>query len=264
LGFGFVEVGTVTPRPQSGNPKPRLFRLPADGALINRMGFNNEGASALELRLKKKKNGIIVGTNIGKNKDTPNKDAHKDYLLCLERLYDYSDYFVVNVSSPNTPNLRELQERDKLMEILDKLQNFNFGKKNIPILLKIAPDLSESQASDVVKVVKNCRIAGVVATNTTIDRAGLKTSTFVLEKIGAGGLSGKPVLTKSTSFLRLFSDAGIETIGVGGIHSVADARKKWESGAQLIQVYTGFVYEGPRLIAELVRDFAEIRSGLRS
>jgi dihydroorotate dehydrogenase len=252
LGFGFVEIGTLTPKPQEGNPKPRLFRLSADQALINRMGFNNNGVTEAALRLAKRKTNIIIGGNIGKNKVTPNEDAVLDYLSAFETLFDVVDYFVVNVSSPNTPNLRELQEKEPLTKLLQTLQDRNLQKpKPKPILLKIAPDLTFSQLDDIVSIVKTTKIQGIISTNTTIDRSNLQTTNETLDKIGAGGLSGKPLNNKSTEVIRyLRQKLGTESviIGVGGIFSPADAQEKLAAGANLIQLYTGFVYEGATLI----------------
>lgn len=248
FGFGFIEVGTVTPKPQAGNDKPRLFRLPADEALINRMGFNNLGVEAMVARLRKEQPKVIIGGNIGKNKVTPNEQSVNDYEQCFTALFDYVDYFVVNVSSPNTPNLRELQEKEPLMALLQHLQNLNNAKANPkPILLKIAPDLTNSQLDDVIDVVLQTKLAGVVATNTTISRDGLKTD---VSAIGAGGLSGKPVTKRSTEVIKYIAEKSgkaFPIIGVGGIHSPADAIEKLNAGADLIQLYTGFIYEGPAL-----------------
>lgn len=248
LGFGFVEVGTVTPVGQPGNEQPRLFRLPADEALINRMGFNNEGVAAMVERLRKEKPTVIIGGNIGKNKVTPNEDSVKDYELCFNALFDYVDYFVVNVSSPNTPNLRELQEKEPLRALLSHLQNINYNKpKPKPLLLKIAPDLTDSQLDDIIEIIISAKIDGVVATNTTISREGLQTD---VSTIGMGGLSGKPVAQRSTEVIRYLSqksNKAFPIIGVGGIHSAQDAIEKLEAGADLIQLYTGFIYEGPAL-----------------
>lgn len=255
LGFGFVEIGTLTPKAQDGNPKPRLFRLSADNGLINRMGFNNGGVTAAAVRLAKRKSKIIVGGNIGKNKVTPNENAVDDYVICFDELFDVVDYFVVNVSSPNTPNLRDLQEKEPLTKLLQTLQDKNLAKSNPkPILLKIAPDLTLSQLDDIVEIVQNTKIQGVIATNTTIDRSNLKTDTITLESIGAGGLSGKPLTKKSTeiiSYLRKKMGKDVVIIGVGGIFSVEDAQEKLAAGADLIQLYTGFVYEGAALIADI-------------
>lgn len=263
LGFGFIEIGTVTPRPQPGNERPRMFRLVADEGLINRMGFNNQGADVAATRLKqlreKDLGGLIIGGNIGKNKDTPNDKAVEDYLLCFDALFDVVDYFVVNVSSPNTPGLRELQEKEPLMHLLNTLQVRN-NKDGIsrPILLKIAPDLTDSQLLDIIDIVKQTGIAGVIATNTTIDRQGLKTKGSKV--VEAGGLSGKPLRKRATEVIRFLvqqSDHAFPVIGVGGIHSAADAREKLEAGASLVQIYTGFIYEGPGLIKKICRDLIQ-------
>jgi dihydroorotate dehydrogenase len=255
FGFGFIEIGTLTPRPQSGNPQPRLFRLPQDSGLINRMGFNNEGVAAAVERLKKRQTNLIIGGNIGKNKDTPNEEALTDYLICFEALYDYVDYFVVNVSSPNTPGLRQLQEKEPLTALLQALQARNQQKPQPkPILLKIAPDLTEQQLDDIVEIVAATQLAGVIATNTTISREGLQTSADTLAAIGNGGLSGKPVRSRSTEVIRYLaqkSNKRFVIIGVGGIFTAEDAREKLAAGADLVQVYTGFVYEGPAMIKKI-------------
>jgi dihydroorotate dehydrogenase len=248
LGFGFIEVGTVTPKGQPGNDKPRLFRLPKDEALINRMGFNNDGVEAMVARLRKEQPKVIIGGNIGKNKVTPNEESTNDYIICFNALFDYVDYFVVNVSSPNTPNLRALQEKEPLMDLLGQLQAINNAKpKPKPILLKIAPDLTNEQLDDVIEVVLATKLAGVVATNTTIDRSNLQTD---VTNIGMGGLSGKPVTARSTEVIKYIADKSKKAfpiIGVGGIHSAQDAIDKLNAGADLIQLYTGFIYEGPAL-----------------
>lgn len=249
FGFGFVEIGTLTPKPQPGNPKKRLFRLKEDQAIINRMGFNNGGVEAAVARLKKNKN-VLIGGNIGKNKVTPNEEAFNDYKICFEALYDYVDYFVVNVSSPNTPNLRALQDKEPLTKLLAGLQELNKLKGGKPILLKIAPDLTDEQLLDIIDIVKTTQIAGVIATNTTISREGLKSE----NRAEAGGLSGKPLKDRSTEvirFLSVKSNRAFPIIGVGGIHSAADALEKLEAGASLIQLYTGFIYEGPGLIKRI-------------
>ena len=260
MGFGFVEVGTVTPLPQPGNPKPRMFRLPADGALINRMGFNNLGVDVVAARLAeyrknrpKDQQGVIIGGNIGKNKVTPNEDAVNDYIKCFDRLFDVVDYFVVNVSSPNTPGLRELQEKEPLMQLLNTLQQRN-SKSGVsrPILLKIAPDLTNEQLDDIVEIVTGSGIAGVIATNTTISRDGLITPEPI--KNETGGLSGKPLTQRSTEVIKYIAEkskGAFPIIGVGGIHSPEDAIEKLEAGASLIQLYTGFIYEGPGLISRI-------------
>ncbi len=253
LGFGFIEIGTVTPKPQIGNPQPRLFRLPKDKGLINRMGFNNEGLEAMVERLKKGRDGkIIIGGNIGKNKVTPNEVAAKDYELCFEALFPHVDYFVVNVSSPNTPNLRDLQEKEPLTRLLGMLQTLNHAKPNPkPILLKIAPDLTNTQLDDIIEIVHDTKIAGVIAANTTISRANLKTSEQAIKEIGAGGLSGQPVKKRSTEviqYLHTQSKGAFPIIAVGGIGSPQDALEKLAAGASLVQVYTGLIYEGPSLV----------------
>jgi len=257
FGFGFIEIGTVTPLPQAGNDKPRLFRLVKDKALINRMGFNNDGADRIVERLKKRPKGLVVGGNIGKNKVTPNENAVDDYVICFEKLFDYVDYFVVNVSSPNTPDLRALQDKGPLTEILSTLMSMNLAKTNPkPIFLKIAPDLNESQLLDIVEIVQETKIAGVIATNTTISRANLTTDAQVIERIGLGGVSGAPVRAMSTSVIQFLHDKSggkFPIIGVGGIYSPQDAQEKLDSGASLIQVYTGFVYEGPGLIKRILK-----------
>jgi dihydroorotate dehydrogenase len=251
FGFGFIEIGTLTPKGQLGNPKKRLFRLIKDSAIINRMGFNNGGVQDVIVRLKKN-NGVLIGGNIGKNKVTPNEDAVLDYKICFDALYDYVNYFAVNVSSPNTPNLRELQEKEPLKKLLMELQirNQELTPENQslkPILLKIAPDLTDDQLLDIIEIVKETKIAGVIATNTTISREGLQSE----NKAETGGLSGKPLTQRSTEVIRFLSEKSNKAfpiIGVGGIHSADDAMEKLEAGASLIQLYTGFIYEGPGLI----------------
>lgn len=250
LGFGFVEIGTITPKPQAGNDKKRLFRLVEDSGIINRMGFNNEGVEAAVQRLKSNKN-VLIGGNIGKNKITPNENAVQDYKICFEALFPYVDYFVINVSSPNTPNLRALQDKEPLTQLLATLQKMNLEKTTPkPILLKIAPDLSNEQLLDIIDIVKETQIAGVIATNTTLSREGLKSA----NKNETGGLSGKPLTKRSTEIIRFLAERSESTfpiIGVGGIHSVEDALEKLDAGASLIQLYTGFIYEGPKLIREI-------------
>jgi len=250
FGFGFIEIGTVTPLPQDGNPKKRLFRLQEDNAIINRMGFNNLGVKEVINNLRKNKK-VIIGGNIGKNKLTPNSNAIQDYLICFEELFNYVDYFVINVSSPNTPNLRELQEKEPLMQLLQMLQTKNEAKqKQKPILLKIAPDLTNNQLLDIINIVIKTKIAGVIATNTTINRENLHSKS----KIEVGGLSGKPLTNRSTEVIRFLatnSNNSFPIIGVGGIHTVQDALDKLEAGASLLQLYTGFIYEGPELIKEI-------------
>ena len=255
LGFGFVEIGTVTPVAQPGNDQPRLFRLPADKALINRMGFNNGGAIAAAKRLQHRKSDIIIGGNIGKNKITPNEDAIGDYEKCFHALYDVVDYFVVNVSSPNTPNLRALQEKEPLKQLLHHLQVLNQQKvRQKPILLKIAPDLTNSQLDDIIEIVQETKLAGIVATNTTISREGLKTPAAEVEEIGAGGLSGLPVRERATEVIRYIvkgTNGVVPVIAVGGIFTAEDAQEKLDAGASLVQVYTGFVYEGPMIVKKI-------------
>ncbi len=250
FGFGFIEIGTLTPKPQEGNPKRRLFRLKKDQAIINRMGFNNGGVEAAVQRLKKNKN-VLIGGNIGKNKTTPNEHAVDDYLICFHSLYDFVDYFVVNVSSPNTPNLRELQDKEPLTRLLQRLQNENVLKpKQKPILLKIAPDLTDNQLLDIITIVNDTKIAGVIATNTTILRDGLQSN----NQTEMGGLSGKPLTHRSTEVIRFLhsqSNGSFPIIGVGGIHSAQDAIDKLKAGASLVQLYTGFIYEGPQLIKKI-------------
>lgn len=255
FGFGFIEIGTLTPKPQSGNNKPRLFRLPKDQGLINRMGFNNSGVSFAVNRLKKRKSNVIIGGNIGKNKVTSNENAFDDYKICFEELYPYVDYFVVNVSSPNTPGLRELQEKEPLKKLLAGVKQLSLAKsKQKPILLKIAPDLTDTQLSDIVEILIETETDGVIATNTTISRQELVTDVKEIERIGNGGLSGKPLANRSNeviSFLRSRLGKNYPIMGVGGIMSVNDALEKIKAGADLIQIYTGFVYEGPEFIKKI-------------
>lgn len=250
FGFGFIEIGTLTPLGQEGNLKKRLFRLQEDSAIINRMGFNNGGVKEAVERLKKNK-GVLIGGNIGKNKVTPNENAVNDYEFCFEALFPFVDYFVVNVSSPNTPNLRELQDKKPLTELLQTLQDKNNAKpKQKPILLKIAPDLTDEQLLDIIDIINATKIAGVIATNTTISREGLQSS----NKVEMGGLSGKPLTKRSTEVIRFLSEKSNQSfpiIGVGGIHSAEDALEKIEAGASLVQLYTGFIYEGPKLIKQI-------------
>lgn len=258
LGFGFIEVGTVTPRPQVGNPKPRLFRIKEDNAIINRMGFNNGGVEALVSRLASlEKNNVIIGGNIGKNKDTPNEKAHEDYLICFEKLYDYVDYFVVNLSSPNTPGLRTLQERGPLSKILTVLLDHRSSQKiKKPILLKIAPDLNDDLLRDVVEIVQELKIDGLISANTTIARKPLTVPAERIEKIGAGGLSGFPLRLKTnelTKKITQLTDGKLPIIGVGGIYDADSAKERVNAGASLLQIYTGFIYEGPFLIKRLKR-----------
>jgi dihydroorotate dehydrogenase len=265
LGFGFVEIGTVTPLPQKGNDTPRLFRLPKDRALINRMGFNNDGCDQVADRLKKWKEGqqkttgsrLIIGGNIGKNKTTANEDAWMDYIKCFTSLHAYVDYFVVNVSSPNTPGLRELQEKESLRKILVNLQQINATlSEKRPLLLKISPDLSTDQLNDVIDIANEIQLDGLVATNTTLSRAELQTSNQKLQSIGAGGLSGKPLRERSTEIVRYIhqrTKGSIPVIASGGIFNAEDAQEKFSSGAKLVQVWTGFIYEGPGIVKMICR-----------
>ncbi|MBC9797361.1 quinone-dependent dihydroorotate dehydrogenase [Sinomicrobium weinanense] len=256
FGFGFIEIGTLTPKPQPGNPRKRLFRLKEDTAIVNRMGFNNGGVEEAVKRLKKpsaslRARGILIGGNIGKNKVTPNENATDDYRKCFEALHSHVDYFVVNVSSPNTPNLRALQDKEPLTKLLSGLQNHKLQTANHkPIMLKIAPDLTEGQLRDIVRIVKDTGIAGIIATNTTISREGLASPV----KKETGGLSGKPLKDRSTEVIRFLhreSGGSFPIIGVGGVHSPEDALEKLEAGASLVQVYTGFIYEGPGLVKRI-------------
>ncbi|HEU4634233.1 MAG TPA: quinone-dependent dihydroorotate dehydrogenase [Flavisolibacter sp.] len=277
LGFGFVEIGTVTPRPQAGNDRPRLFRLPKDEALINRMGFNNDGVDVVAKRLKiwrekdrrwhrgnnrktsapGQQNYFLIGGNIGKNKTTPNEDAWKDYEICFRTLHPYVDFFVVNVSSPNTPGLRELQEKDSLSRILTHLQQLNQGfTEQKPILLKIAPDLTLSQTDDVIELAQKINLDGLVATNTTISREELKTPDAELQTVGAGGLSGRPLQKHSTKIVQYIhqkTNGSIPVIGSGGIFTGEDARQKFSAGAVLVEVWTGFIYEGPFIVKRICK-----------
>jgi len=257
FGFGFIEIGTLTPKPQPGNPKKRLFRLQADKAIINRMGFNNKGVSEAVSHLKKKHR-VLIGGNIGKNKTTPNKEAINDYLTCFEALFDHVDYFVVNVSSPNTPGLRALQEKGPLTALLKALKNQNTKEattrklREKPILLKIAPDLTDDQLLDIIEIVRYTAIDGVIATNTTVARENLKSDCILVEE--TGGLSGQPLKKRSTEVIRFLSENSNQSfpiIGVGGIHSAEDALEKLQAGASLVQLWTGFVYEGPALVKKI-------------
>ena len=261
FGFGFIEIGTVTPLPQDGNPKPRLFRLNDDSGLINRMGFNNQGIELVVARLRRKKSDIIIGGNIGKNKHTLNEDAVNDYAICFEKLFSYVDYFAVNVSSPNTPGLRDLQEKKPLTALLNSLQVLNNKKeKRKPILLKIAPDLTNEQLDDIIDIVADTKIDGVIATNTTVDRSGLKTAENSVQAMGNGGLSGKPIRLRSTQVIKYLADKSNKAfpiIGVGGIHSAEDALEKLDAGATLLQVYTGFIYEGPSIVKRINKAILE-------
>ncbi len=254
LGFAAVEIGTVTPKPQPGNPKPRLFRLKQDKAIINRMGFNNKGVDHAVKRLKNRPKALVVGGNIGKNKITPNADAVNDYLRCHQALYPYVDYFTINVSSPNTPGLRELQDKEPLMQLLSALRNQRGQMEDYkPHYLKIAPDITDGQIEDIADIVNSGVVDGLIANNTTIERKGLKTDTAAIEKIGNGGLSGAPVLERSNAILKAFRDRIPEKtiIGVGGICDRAGAQAKKAAGADLLQIYTGFVYGGPKLLKEI-------------
>jgi dihydroorotate dehydrogenase len=265
LGFGFVEIGTVTPIAQEGNPKPRLFRLKKDQALINRMGFNNNGVDKVAARLRKWKeksansgNGFLrIGGNIGKNKMTPNESAWQDYAICFEKLFPWVDYFVVNVSSPNTPGLRELQEKESLRKILTTLQEINRGQSNQkPLFLKISPDLSISQLNDVIELAEEIQLDGLVVSNTTISRNELQSTTLELEHIGAGGLSGDPLKKRSNEFIRYIAEKTeyrMPIIGSGGIRLVEDATEKIKIGSGLIQIWTGFIYEGPSLVKRILK-----------
>ena len=261
LGFGFVEIGTVTPRPQPGNPQPRLFRLPQDEALVNRMGFNNDGAAVVAARLARRQNRqLIIGGNIGKNKDTPNEQAAADYVACFEALAEVVDYFVVNVSSPNTPNLRQLQEKKPLIDLLQQVQACNQRRATPrPLLLKIAPDLTDSQLDDILEIAEETQLSGLVATNTTISRDNLRTDAAQVAALGAGGLSGRPLRARATEVIRYLhqrSHGALPIIGSGGIHSAADALEKLAAGAALVQLYTGFIYEGPGLVSQINKALA--------
>ncbi len=263
FGFGFIEIGTLTPKPQPGNDKPRLFRLPDDQTLINRMGFNNEGVFAAVDRLKKRKSNVIVGGNIGKNKITLNENAFDDYAQCFEALYNHVDYFVVNVSSPNTPGLRELQEKEPLRKLMQHVIELSKAKTVYkPILLKIAPDLTLTQLDDIIDILIQTSTDGVIATNTTISRTNLQTPSSEIEKIGNGGLSGKPLSKKSTEvikYLRAKLGKSFPIIGVGGIMTPEDAIEKLEAGADLIQLYTGFIYEGPGVVKRILKSIVKSR-----
>lgn len=258
FGFGFVEIGTLTPKPQGGNPKKRMFRLAEDEGLINRMGFNNEGVEAAVKRLKKNR-GVLIGGNIGKNKITSNQEAVNDYIFCFNALFDFVDYFVVNVSSPNTPNLRALQDKEPLTHLLSTLKELNKKKQSPkPILLKIAPDLTEDQLKDIIEIVTSVKIDGVIASNTTLNRDGLQSS----QKNEIGGLSGKPVKDRSTAVIRFLAEnnnSAFPIIGVGGIHTPEDAIEKLKAGASLIQLYTGFVYEGPGVVKKINKSLLQLK-----
>ena len=263
FGFGFIEIGTLTPKAQPGNEKPRMFRLPKDEALINRMGFNNGGANAAVERLRNRKTSILIGGNIGKNKVTPNEEAVLDYEKCFHELVNHVDYFVVNVSSPNTPNLRALQEKEPLTKLLNRVKELNSNEKQPrPILLKIAPDLSNEQLDDIISIMKDTKIDGLIATNTTIDRSNLKTDKTKVEAMGAGGLSGKPLTKRSTEVIKYLSDKSCRSfpiIAVGGIHTGADAIEKLNAGASLVQIYTGFIYEGPGIVKRINKELLKQR-----
>jgi dihydroorotate dehydrogenase len=252
FGFGFIEIGTVTPKAQEGNPKQRLFRLKEDQGIINRMGFNNEGLNAAITQLKKNKGQLIIGGNIGKNTQTKPEDYTRDYLECFNALHPYVDYFVLNVSCPNVGSHAKLNDKDYLLELISTVQKANETfKKQKPILLKIAPDLNDRQLDEIVELIAETNLDGVIASNTSVDRTGLKTSNKALEAIGNGGLSGQPIKEKSTKVIQYLaekSNKAFPIIGVGGIHSAEDALEKLEAGADLVQVYTGFIYEGPQLI----------------
>jgi len=261
LGFGFVEIGTVTPKPQGGNPKPRLFRLKKDHSLINRMGFNNQGVTKVVERLRKRNKDLIIGGNIGKNKTTPNDEAVRDYELCFNALFDVVDYFVINVSSPNTPGLRELQEKEPLKRILGAIQERN-QEKSVPkpLLVKISPDLTQPQLDDIVEIVQELELDGVIATNTTIYRENLDSDPEMIEKIGPGGLSGKVIGDRSNQVIKYInsrSGGTIPIIGVGGIFSAEDVQEKLEAGACLVQVYTGFIYEGPCMVKKILKQLVK-------
>lgn len=270
LGFGFVEIGTVTPLLQIGNPRPRLFRVPKDQALINRMGFNNDGVAAVVERLKQQRPPIIVGGNIGKNKTTPNEEAARDYEICFRALAPHVDYLVVNVSSPNTPNLRSLQEKEPLTKLLRALVKLNAeSEKQKPIFIKIAPDLTEGELDDIVEVVRETGIHGIIATNTTVSRDRLLTPPARIRDIGEGGLSGAPIAKRSTkiiSHLYRRSQGAIPIIGVGGVCSVKDAYEKIKAGASLVQLYTGLIYEGPIIACRINRELVKLlkRDGFTS
>lgn len=255
FGFGFIEIGTVTPKAQPGNPKPRLFRLPADKGLINRMGFNNYGLDAAVKKLKKRNPNLIIGGNIGKNTATPNSSAVDDYVTNFEGLFDVVDYFVVNVSCPNISDLKELQDQDALLEILGRIQQINNAKpKRKPVLLKVSPDLNYQQLDEVIEIIEKTGIDGVVATNTTITRQSIQQDSITAEKAGKGGLSGQPIGSRSTEVIRYLaqkSGKAFPIIGVGGIMSPEDAWEKIEAGADLVQIYTGFIYEGPSIVRRI-------------
>ena len=261
FGFGFIEIGTVTPKSQPGNPKKRVFRIPADKGLINRMGINNDGATTTLTRLKKNKH-IIIGGNIGKNTSTPNKDAIADYLFNFNTLHDHVDYFVVNVSCPNVTSFTQLQDKDFLVDLATKMEEINSNKdKRKPILLKIAPNLNTKQLDEIIELINSSGFDGVVATNTSTSRDNLNTSNEKIKAIGNGGLSGKPLTSSSTKVIKYLaqkSNKSFPIIGVGGIHSVEDAMEKINAGADLIQLYTGFIYEGPGLIKKINKQLLKL------
>lgn len=271
LGFGFIEIGTVTPLPQKGNNMPRLFRLPKDKALINRMGFNNDGVTVIKKRLQLWRNSnskiqnlkLIIGGNIGKNKSTSNEDAWKDYEVCFGELFDYVDYFVVNVSSPNTPGLRDLQQKDSLKKILLPLQNINHQKPQPkPLLIKISPDINTTEINDVIDVALELKLNGIVVSNTTISRDNLLTSKSKIERTGAGGISGKPLQKASTDIIKYIKSKvkdEIPVIGSGGIFNHKDALEKINAGAALLQVWTGFIYEGPAIVKNICSGLTYLR-----
>ena len=254
FGFGFIEIGTVTPLPQSGNPKPRLFRLITDQAIINRMGFNNKGVKSVVEQLKNRPKNLIVGGNIGKNKNTPNEKASADYIACFDALFDHVDYFVINVSSPNTPNLRELQDKKPLTALIKSVQERNKLKKiPKPLLLKIAPDLSDDQLIDILTICDETQLDGLIATNTTLSREPLKEHPEVIKNMGAGGLSGLPLADRSTEVIKFLRSKNkkIPIIGVGGVGDMSKALEKIDAGANLIQIYSGFIFKGPTLIKKI-------------
>lgn len=255
LGFGFIEVGTVTPLAQPGNPKPRLFRLPNDRALINRMGFNNDGVDAMVKQLENRPKNLIIGGNIGKNKVTPEELAHEDYLISFHKLYDSVDYFAVNVSSPNTPGLRNLQGKEPLRKLLTSIMDARKAKSVFkPILLKIAPDINDHQLSDVIEIILETGIDGIIATNTTISRDGLNSRSSEVKAMGDGGLSGWPLKARSTRIVKMVREKLTPEhliIGCGGIETAEDALEKLDAGADLVQIYTGFIYEGPALVKRI-------------
>ncbi len=261
LGFGFVEIGTVTPKAQSGNPKKRLFRLIEDGGIINRMGFNNDGLEAAIEKLKQNKGKIIIGGNIGKNTDTLPENYTEDYVKCFDGLHNYVDYFALNVSCPNVSSHAKLEDVEYLKELITEVQKINNSKeKQKPILLKIAPDLNLGQLDEIIELVAETKIDGVIVSNTSVNRDGLKTSPEILEKIGNGGLSGKPIRERSTAMIKYLSKKSgkaFPIIGVGGIHSAEDALEKLNAGASLIQIYTGFIYEGPNLVNQINKKILE-------